>query len=120
MSFTPSPITALTQTPVTLAEAKAQIRVDDTAEDDLITSYIFVATEQAEHILQREIVKRSDDEAVSELSSAHSIPPTIKQFILCLIGDLYAHRELSEQGTYNTFHRHLLDPYILYLRSDEQ
>lgn len=117
--YTPSPITDISQTPCTLEEAKTQLRVDDTFEDDLIRNYIIVATEQAEQILQREIIKRFDDEAVSTLSPNGDIPLTVKQFILCLVGDLYAHRELSEQGTYSTFHKHLLDPYIKYIRKDE-
>lgn len=42
--------------PVTLAEAKAQLRVTVSAEDALITTMIEAATQDAEHLMQRGIL----------------------------------------------------------------
>ena len=50
-----APVTGAVQ-PVTLAEARAHLRVDDTAEDALITALIAVATQTASDRLQRALV----------------------------------------------------------------
>lgn len=52
-------ITAATVTPVTLTEARAHLRIDDTAEDTLITTLIKVATEYAEKRLARAIITQT-------------------------------------------------------------
>ena len=52
-------ITAPTTYPVTLAEAKAHLRVDSTDEDALITSMITSATETAEQITGRAIMPQT-------------------------------------------------------------
>lgn len=49
-------ITAPTEYPITVAEAKAQCRVEHTAEDDLIQSLIAAATDYLEIILRRQLV----------------------------------------------------------------
>jgi len=54
-------ITAPTFEPVTLAEAKAHLRVSHTAEDSLITALITVAREQAESYTQRSICAQTLD-----------------------------------------------------------
>ena len=52
-------ITAPTTYPVTLAEAKAHLRVDSTDEDTLITAMITAATETAEQITGRAIMPQT-------------------------------------------------------------
>lgn len=52
-------ITAPTTYPVTLAEAKAHLRVDSTDEDTLITAMITAATETAEQITGRAIMTQT-------------------------------------------------------------
>jgi uncharacterized phiE125 gp8 family phage protein len=45
--------------PVTLAEAKLHLKVDDDAEDTLITSFIAAARAQCEHILGRSLITQT-------------------------------------------------------------
>ena len=52
-------VTAPTTYPVTLAEAKAHLRVDSTDEDTLITAMITAATETAEQITGRAIMTQT-------------------------------------------------------------
>jgi uncharacterized phiE125 gp8 family phage protein len=52
-------ITAPAATPVTLAEAKAQCRVDGTDEDALLLAYIEAATSAAEHELGRKLITQT-------------------------------------------------------------
>lgn len=103
--------------PVTVEEVKAHLRIDDDIEDALLEQYILSATQEAEQILEREIIFRKDPKALSK--DIENVPPTVKQYIYCMVGDMYAHRELSDVSQLQTFHKHLLDPYILYYREDE-
>lgn len=52
-------ITAAASIPVTLAEARAHLRIDDTSEDTLITTLISVATEYAEKRLARALITQT-------------------------------------------------------------
>ena len=52
-------ITPPAATPVTLAEAKAQCRVDGTDEDALLLAYIEAATAAAEHELGRKLITQT-------------------------------------------------------------
>lgn len=52
-------ITGPVTEPITLAEAKLHLRVDDNAEDTLIQGFITAAREQCEHILQRSIMSQT-------------------------------------------------------------
>jgi uncharacterized phiE125 gp8 family phage protein len=52
-------LTAASVLPVTLAEAKAHLRVDITDDDALITSLIGAATLEAEHLMQRAIMPQT-------------------------------------------------------------
>lgn len=105
--------------PVTVAEAKAHLRIDTDADDNLLQQYILASTQQAEHILQREIMHRSDPKALADVSD--EVPQTVKQYILVLTGDMYNHREMHSvvNNTLTTYYKNLLDPYILYFREDE-
>lgn len=102
---------------VALEDVKVHLRIDDDAEDSLLETYILVATEQAEHIMQREIIFRSDKNALAQ--TIEEVPQTVKAFILCYVGDLYSHRELSDAQNLTTFWKHLLDPFIIYYTEDE-
>jgi len=54
-----NPIQGPAVEPITLAEARAQCRVDHSAEDALITSLIVVAREQAEQRLSRALITQT-------------------------------------------------------------
>lgn len=60
--------------PVTLTEAKAHCRVDDTNSDTLITSLIQAAREVAEFYTERAFVQRSYRLALDEFPSSNSSP----------------------------------------------
>lgn len=47
--------------PIALAEAKLHLRVDDTADDNLITALITVARERVEHITRRALITQTWD-----------------------------------------------------------
>lgn len=104
--------------PVTVAEVKAHLRIDDDFEDGLLSSYIISATAIAEQIMCREVIYRKDSRALAK--SAQEVPQLVKQFVLCQVGDYYAHRELTDKTGYSTFFKHLLDPFILFKRDDEE
>lgn len=57
-------ITAPATEPVTLAEAKAQCRVDVSDEDSLITALIVAARQEAEHILGRALITQTWERVV--------------------------------------------------------
>lgn len=103
--------------PVSLDEIKAHLRIDDDFEDQLLEHYILVATQQAEHIMQREVIFRNDKNALAK--TVEEVPPTVKSFIFCYVGDLYSHRELSDESGLVVFWKHLLDPFIIYNDEDE-
>lgn len=66
--------TAAASQPVTLDEAKAQLRVDGTDEDALITSLIVAATSAVEEDTGRALVTQTWDYAISQPSGAVSLP----------------------------------------------
>ncbi len=103
--------------PVTVADLKAHLRIDTAAEDNLLQQYIYAATQEAEHYMQREIIKRNDAYAICE--SAAEVPYVIKQYLLVQAGFLYSHRETQGTDSLHTYHEHLLDGYRLYYREDD-
>lgn len=52
-------LTDATDLPVTLAEAKAHLGVDIANDDEMITSFIGAATQEAEHIMQRAVMPQT-------------------------------------------------------------
>lgn len=66
--------TAAALNPVTLAEAKAQLRVDGSAEDVLITSLIAAATSAVEEETGRALVTQTWDYAIPQPSGSVSLP----------------------------------------------
>lgn len=73
--------------PITLAEAKAHLRLDaDLTEDDgLIVTLITSAREQAEHQLGFALATLWPD--------VTQVPASIRQWMLLAVGTLYANRE---------------------------
>lgn len=103
--------------PVTIDEFKQHLQLDDDLYSDekgikILNQYLLAATNLAEHILQREIIKRTDDNAIAE--SIVDVPEVVKQYVLTQASDYFYQRELSGERTFNTYHKHLLDAYRLY------
>ena len=94
---------------VDLETAKKQLRVEYTEDDALITAYIAAATAQCEQICGREIVKRTDSNALCE--SVDTVPAAVKTWVLLTVTDLYEKRGASESpvATGRRFYDHLLD-----------
>lgn len=108
----------MTELAITLARAKAHLRVDHDADDDLINAYIGAATEQAEHVLGREIVKVNDEKALAE--TVDDVPPAVAAWVCLAVADMYEKRSISEaglgQGRRN--YDHLLDGFRLFSRDE--
>ncbi|MDZ7863379.1 head-tail connector protein [Acidovorax sp.] len=87
---------------VDLPTAKLHLRVDDSAEDALITLYLEAAQASVVEFLNRNVYATQD-----ELDAAAEVPPTepvlvnaaIKAAILLLVGHLFANREDVVTGT---------------------
>ena len=100
---------------VTVATVKAQLRIDDDSEDELIAQYIEAAQEDAETRLHRPIYSdNAEDNPVTD--DQEKVPALIKQYILVTAGDFYRNRENRQEKQYTTYFEHLLDQYIDYTR----
>ncbi|MVX56792.1 head-tail connector protein [Parasutterella muris] len=100
---------------VTLEELKHHLRVEHDADDDLIQSFGLAAAEYAEHICDRQIVRRDDSLAVCD--SISDVPASIKTWIKLYVTDLYERRSLTEGGEFKIRnYDHLLDRWIIYDR----
>lgn len=104
--------------PVTLDEVKAHLRLDIDEEDELLNSYILAATQDAEHRMCREIIYRRDPFCLCH--DINDVPPIVKQYILITVADMYTNRENITEKTVNFRFVHLLDPYILYNRQEDE
>lgn len=106
----------------TLAEAKAHLRLDYTAEDALIEAYILAATQRAEQICEREIVKREDPLALAD--DVTGVPAGIKAWIWLYVAEMFERRSMTDGGDADGYglrkYDHLLDPFMLYGRETEQ
>lgn len=98
----------------TLEETKAHLRVEYTAEDALIEEYILAATQRAEHICEREIVKREDANALAD--DVSTVPRAVKAWVWCYVAELFERRSMAAGGDSNGYgmrkYDHLLDPFM--------
>lgn len=69
-------ITAPSTEPVSLVEAKLQLRVTSTDDDTLITALIVAAREAAEYEMQRAIISQTSEKALDMFPDAIELPPT--------------------------------------------
>lgn len=100
----------------TLEETKAHLRVEFTAEDALIEAYILAATQRAEQICEREIVKREDPLALAD--DVGAVPSGIKAWCWLYVAEMFERRSMSDGGDASGYgmrkYDHLLDPFMLY------
>ena len=104
--------------PVSLDDLKKHLNIDISEDDALLEEYEAAAVELAEHFMNREIIQRDDAQALS--TTAAGVPAAVKQYIRCQVGDFYKQREITATGQFATFYKHLLDPYCLTYRDDEE
>lgn len=76
---------------VTLAEAKAHLRITHLHEDALIESYLEAATQQAADFLHRPIPWATTEGEVP-------LPAPVRVAILLMLGDLYINRSGATAG----------------------
>ena len=103
--------------PVSLDDLKKHLNIDIDDDDSLLAEYEEAAVNLAEHFMCREIIQRKDPQALA--ASADDVPAAVKQYIRCQVGDFYKQREITATGQFATFYKHLLDPYCLKYRDDE-
>ena len=77
---------------VTLEEAKKHLNIDESFKDDDV--YISSLVQVAEDAVEKNV-----GIVLSKMSDGGSLPPSVKQSILLLIGNLYANREATTYGT---------------------
>ena len=104
--------------PVEISDLKKHLNIDIDDDDSLLAEYEEAAVEMAEHFMNREIIQRDDAQALS--TTAEGVPAAVKQYIRCQVGDFYKQREITATGQFATFYKHLLDPYCLKYRDDEE
>ena len=104
--------------PVEISDLKKHLNIDIDDDDSLLEEYEAAAVELAEHFMNREIIKRNDQQALA--ASVADVPAVVKQYIRCQVGDFYKQREITATGSFATFYKHLLDPYCLKYRDDEE
>lgn len=104
--------------PVEISDLKKHLNIDIDDDDTLLAEYEEAAVNLAEHFMNREIIQRKDPQALS--TTAEGVPAAVKQYIRCQVGDFYKQREITATGQFATFYKHLLDPYCLKYRDDEE
>lgn len=107
---------------VTLSDIKAHLRIDGDDEDYALLLYADAATAYAEQYLNREIICRTDPEAIVKgygTDPTDNVPADIKFFILALVGDYYRNREMSGEARLTQYHAHVMDKWILHNRSTD-
>ena len=95
--------------PVEISDLKKHLNIDIDDDDTLLAEYEEAAVE---------IIQRKDPQALS--TTAEGVPAAVKQYIRCQVGDFYKQREITATGQFATFYKHLLDPYCLKYRDDEE
>ncbi len=73
---------------IALNDAKLFLRIDDDAEDNLLSSLITASQELVEGVLRQ------------NLSNFDPLPECIKQAILFCISTMYEERQISKEGLY--------------------
>ena len=96
---------------VSLETAKAHLRIDYCADDDLIRALVLSATERAEHELQRGLITREGTVGFGE--DPTDVPASIRQWILMQVAHFYEQRQAATTGELKKlpFVDALLDPY---------
>lgn len=96
---------------LSIEEIKEHLRIDADDEDALLSHYCIASQQHAEAIMHRPIVGTDEDAICAD---AADIPEDIKQYILCLVGDMYKYRENRQEKNFYTYFDHLLDRHIKY------
>lgn len=104
--------------PVTVSEAKSYMRVYHEIDDALIETFLQSATAEAEHRMQREIIKRHDPDALA--LTADEVPGGVKTFIYAAVDNLYRFRGVFGEADLKSYAPHLLDPWKLYNRDPDE
>ena len=78
---------------VSLEEVKAHLRLDTSADDDLIKTLMLAVTQRAEHELQRGLITRQGTDGFGEDPS--DVPAAIRQWILIHVAHLYEQRQAA-------------------------
>ena len=96
---------------VSIEEVKAHLRLDTSADDDLIQTLMLAVTQRAEHELQRGLITRSGTEGYG--TDTTDVPAAIRQWILVHIAHLYEQRQAAGAGELKAmpFVNFLLDPF---------
>lgn len=107
---------------ITLQTLKKQLNLplDWPDDDSVLEMDILAATSLAEHIMRREVIQRQDAKALA--TEQNGVPPTVQMWVTMYASKLYSTRE-SDDGTSaeaSYAHRHLLDPWIIYDREDDE
>ena len=97
---------------VSLEEVKAHLRLDTSADDDLIKTLMLAVTQRAEHELQRGLITRQGTDGFGEDPS--DVPAAIRQWILIHV---YEQRQAATAGELkpSPFVNFLLDPFRTWL-----
>ena len=99
---------------ITLATAKAHLRVDHTDEDALITLYLNAAARSASDYLARPIYANANEELFAEDTTGVVANDAIRAAVLLQLGTLYRDREATGDKPTSELAmgaKYLLDPY---------
>lgn len=101
---------------VTLAEAKAHLRVEHDADDAVIASMVLACTQMCEHEIHHGIIDRTDasGKAVDGFAaSVEKVPQTLKQWVLLHTAVMYENRAAAAPTDLkpSPFLGALLDPF---------
>ena len=88
---------------VTLARAKAHVRVTHDFDDEQLQHYIDAAEDYAARYMGRESLEdlliEPDSDSDQSSEEAPRLPASVEQAVLLLVGDYYALREAQVTGT---------------------
>jgi len=79
---------------VTLADAKLQLRRDDTADDVLVAQLILAASSIVLNHIKVEVPEEdSPDTRISQMFDQDTVPEDVSQAVMLVLADLYENRE---------------------------